>query len=304
MGRSDHIGQVKHGVMARDGLIGPAIHAHAGDDAGGEGCVEIVLVHQVTPVAVADDGLLLHELQLPHGDHVAVGGHQRHHNHQHVALPQHVFLAGEVLRAELLFHFLRRPHQVEIDDLGVEAAQPPGYLTGDVAEADEAHGLAVQLSGDCTILEVWPLAGLGVGLQFPEMAIQRQHLQDLKLRYCDAVAPGDNGHGDAKAVGTFHVHVVDANARALDHAQARGLLDELPGDTEGGVDGVMHPGQGLGALRLGHLVPVPDVKALGLQSLKHLHIGVGRFVQIQNISLHFNPPPRAPGPAACAGYGT
>jgi hypothetical protein len=87
----------------------------------------------------------------------------------------------------------------------------------DIAAADHAERLAGDL--DAHELRLLPLAGLGRGVGFGQLAGDGEHHRDGVFGGGDRVAEGRVHHDDAAARGGRNVDIVDADAGAADHLE-------------------------------------------------------------------------------------
>ena len=117
-----------------------------------------------------------------------------------------------------LHRALGRQEGIVGDHLHLQAEGAVGDDRADVAGADQAQRLAVELDAHEAVL--LPLAGLGGGVGGGHLAGQREHHGDGVLGGGDRVAEGGVHHHDAGGGGGGDVDVVDADAGAADHLQA------------------------------------------------------------------------------------
>ncbi len=119
--------------------------------------------------------------------------------------------------------FMRRPSARSADD------------RADIAAADHAQRLAGDLDAHEAVL--LPLAGLGRGIGLRDFARQRQHQRDRVFGGGDRIAERRVHHDDALGGGRRDLDIVDADAGAADHLQARRRFDDLRGRLGGRADG-------------------------------------------------------------------
>ena len=120
---------------------------------------------------------------------------------------------------------LRRHERVEREQRDVPRAQARGHARADLAEADQPHGLALELRAD--ELRALPFPGLQRSLCLGDLAQEREEDRDRVLRRGDDVPGRSVDDEDAALGGGLDVHVVEADARAPDHAQLLPRGEEL-----------------------------------------------------------------------------
>ncbi len=130
----------------------------------------------------------------------------------------------DLFDAELL-GALGRQEGIVGHDLHLQAKRPVGDDAADVAGADQAQRLGVELDAHEAVL--LPLAGLGGGVGGGHLAGQREHHGDGVLGGGDRVAEGGVHHHDPSGGGGWDVDVVDADAGAADDLEARGRGDDV-----------------------------------------------------------------------------
>ena len=113
---------------------------------------------------------------------------------------------------------LRRQERIVGDHLHLQADGAVGDDRADVAAADHAQRLGVEL--DAHELRLLPLAGLGGAVGLRDLAGQRHHQRDGVLGGGDGVAERRVHDDDALGGRRLDVDVVDADAGAADHLAA------------------------------------------------------------------------------------
>jgi hypothetical protein len=111
------------------------------------------------------------------------------------------------------------------DDLHLQAQSAVGDDAADVAGADQAEGLGVELHAHEAVL--LPLAGLGGDVGGGQLAGQGEHHGDGVLGGGDRVAERGVHHDDALGRGRRDVDIVDADAGAGDDLQLAGGGDDV-----------------------------------------------------------------------------
>ena len=119
------------------------------------------------------------------------------------------------------------------DDLHAERDRALGDLDANLAQPDDAQGLALEFGALQGFL--FPLAGMRRGVGLGKMARQRQHQRQRVLRHRDGVSARRVHHRDAALGGGLEVDVVHAHARAPDHAQLGRLVHHGGVNEHGGA---------------------------------------------------------------------
>ena len=139
----------------------------------------------------------------------------------------------------------------------VEAAQARGHARADLAEADDAERLAVQLGA---IDRAVPLERLEPRVRLGNAAHEREQHADRVLRRRDDVAVRRVDDDDAAARARVHVDVVHADARAPDDLEPRRALEQTrrhrrrrPGDERLAVGERLRQRLGPGLHELAHV---------------------------------------------------
>ena len=133
----------------------------------------------------------------------------------------------DALGAELA-EAVGRDERVERDDAHAEAERAARDLLADPAEAEHAERLAAEL--DAAVRAPLPAALLERGVRLRDVARERDEEADRVLgggddRRLRRVRDDDPASGRG-----LDVDVVDADARAADHLEALGALDQLGGE--------------------------------------------------------------------------
>ena len=92
--------------------------------------------------------------------------------------------------------------------------RPVGDDRADIAAADDAERLVEELDAHEAVL--LPLAGMGRGVGFGDLAGERHHQRDRMLGGGDGIAEGRVHDDDAARGGGRDVDIVDADAGAAD----------------------------------------------------------------------------------------
>ena len=127
-------------------------------------------------------------------------------------------------------HFHRafgREERIEGDDLHLEAQRAAGDDRADIARADQAQRLAGDFDAHEAVLR--PLAGLGLGIGFGDLAGEREHQRDGVFGGGDRVAERGVHHHDALRRGGGDIDVVDADPGAADDLEVGGGVEDLLG---------------------------------------------------------------------------
>ena len=233
-----------------------------------------ILVHQSAAGAVDDAHTLLALGQRLGIDDVAGLVGERRVQRDEVGAAEDV-VQLDLLHAEIE-RALGRQEGIEGDDLHLEADGAVGHDRADVAAADHAQRLVVEFHTHEAVL--LPLAGMGGGVRFRNLAGERHHHRDRVFRRCDGVAEGRVHDHDAALAGSGNIDVVDADAGTADHLQLGGGGDDLRRHLGGGADGeavILRDGLKKGILVLAEVGQIIDVDAAILEDL---HGGFGELV--------------------------
>ena len=209
------------------------VEGGAADVARLEGRGQRALVDQAAARAVDDAHALLGLGQRGGVDDVAGPVGERGVQRDEIGAAQQV-VELDLLHAQL-HGALGREEGIEGDHLHLEADGAVGDDGADVAAADHAQRLGVEL--DAQELRLLPLAGLGGAVGLGDLAGERHHQRDGVLGGGDGIAEGRVHDDDALGGGGPDVDVVDADAGAADHLQLGGGGDDLLGGLGGGADG-------------------------------------------------------------------
>ena len=139
---------------------------------------------------------------------------------------EHVVRALDALDAELAEALLGHERVIG-DDAHPEAERAARDLLADAAEAEHAERLALEL--DPAPRRALPAALLQRGVRLRDVARQRDQQADGVLGRRGDGRLGRVGDDDPAAGGGLDVDVVDPHARAADHLQPVGALDQLGG---------------------------------------------------------------------------
>src|SRR5690606_17296939 len=235
------------------------VDARAADVTAAHGLGQRVLVHEATAGRVDDDHTLLGGGELVLADEAERFGGLRQVDRDRVGPAQQVLEVGE-LDAELRGAG-RRDVRVVGDQLDAERGEPLRDQLADLAETDDADGLAVELdTGERAALPLaLPQARVGGG-DVPGGGEQQRH---GVLGGRDDVGGGRVDDHHATGGGGGDVHVVQADARAGHHLQLRGGGEDLGVDLRGRTDeqgvGVGDRGQQRGAVGTVHVADLDVV---------------------------------------------
>src|SRR5438128_11943857 len=127
-------------------LLDHDVEARSGDRARLERLMERVLVDDGAAARVDEDRGLLHHRELARRDHLPGDVVQRHVQRDDVGSAEELGEEGEA-DAERVLLVLGEPEDVEVAHVHVEALDAPGDHLADVAEADDAQALALDLVG-------------------------------------------------------------------------------------------------------------------------------------------------------------
>ena len=123
-----------------------------------------------------------------------------------------------------LGHALGRHVRVVGHDVHAERPRTRGHEPADAPEAEQRERLAVEL--DARVALALPLAVAQRALGRANVARERQQQRERVLGRRDDIGLRGVADDDAGRRRRVHVHVVDADARAPDHAQLRGARDQ------------------------------------------------------------------------------
>ena len=229
-----HIGQFGQRVVRGRRFVFQHIQAGAGDAAVPQRRRQGGFVHDAAARRVDEDSRRLHQRQLRGGNHMAgfrgegdmdadhVGGLQQ--RVQGYPADTHSFLLGGAQGG--IF--------VVILEIDFKAAQPAGHFLGDVADAHQPDGFALQLVGvNAAVAGGAPAAGFhhcGVVIQAP---IDGQHQHNGVFGDGHGVGAAVVGDGDAQIGGQFQVHPVVAGAQQLQQPHLWGVLQHPVGEPAG-----------------------------------------------------------------------
>src|SRR5688572_13200493 len=141
MRRQRDVGQPQNRIVGLRRLVDEHVEPGAGDLLAGERPVQRVLVDDRPAAGVDDHRVRLHERQLFLADHAACRIVERHVQADDVGAAQQLVLEHEP-DAERVFLVFGEAQGVVVDDLRVERGDPARDLLADVAEPDDADGLA------------------------------------------------------------------------------------------------------------------------------------------------------------------
>ena len=191
------------------------------------------LVDEAAARAVDDAHTLLGLLQRAGTDDVARLVGQRRVQRDEVGAPQQG-VELDLLHAQL-HRPLRRQERVVGDHLHLEADGAVGDDGADIAAADHAQRLGVELHAQ--ELRLFPLAALRGAVGLRDLPGQRHHQRDGVLCGGDRIAEGRVHDDDALGGRGLDVDVVDADAGAADHPELAGGRDHLLRHLGGGAHG-------------------------------------------------------------------
>ena len=120
---------------------------------------------------------------------------------------------------------LLRDERVVRDDAHLEPARAPRHLLADPAEPEHAERLAGEL--EAAVARALPAALLERRVRLRDVPREREQQPDRVLRGRDDRRLGRVGDDDAAPRRGVHVDVVDPDARAPDHLQPVGPLDQV-----------------------------------------------------------------------------
>ena len=185
-----------------------------------ERMVERLLVHHGAAARVDEECARLHQRELLAAQHAACAIGQGHVQAHDVRRAEEL---GEEREpdAERVLLILTEPHDVVVADLHVERLGPARHLLADVAEADDAEGLAVELV-EARRREVPhpPLPGDDVVVVPDEPLRDREHEHHRVLGNRDRVGPAVVADGHLRLPGGLDVHPVVPGAHELDQLEA------------------------------------------------------------------------------------
>ena len=144
------------------------------------------------------------------------------------------FVERHLGHAHMLGAF-RGEERIEGDHLHLQAQRAIGDDAADVAGADQAQCLGRHFDAHEAVL--LPLAGLGGGIGFRQLASEREHQGDGVFGGGDAVAEWRVHHDDAERGSGRDIDIVNPDAGAAHHLQIGGGGEHLLGDLGGGADG-------------------------------------------------------------------
>ncbi len=173
------------------------------------------LVHEGAARAVHEDRALLHRRELRGADEVLRLRAARRVERDDVGLREQ--LVQRDGRDAQLGGALRRHVRVEREERDVPRPQARGHARSDLAEADEADRLALQLGPD--ELRALPFPGFQRSLCLGDPAQEREEEGDRVLRRGDDVPRRSVDDEDAALRGGLHVDVVEPDARPADDAK-------------------------------------------------------------------------------------
>ena len=228
--RADDVGETEQrAVLGRLHL--EHVEGGAADMAGLEGRGQRALVDQAAARAVDDAHALLGLGKRCRVDDVAGLVGERGVQGDEIGAAQQV-VELHLLHAQL-HGALGRQEGIEGDHLHLQADGAVGDDGADVAAADHAQRLGVEL--DAQELRLLPLAALGGAVGLGDLAGERHHQRDGVLGGGDGIAEGRVHDDDALGGGGPHIDVVDADAGAADHLELGGGGDDLLGGLGGGA---------------------------------------------------------------------
>ncbi|HEX5827613.1 MAG TPA: hypothetical protein VFY23_08845 [Candidatus Limnocylindrales bacterium] len=221
--RQEGVGRTEERVVRGRRLRRVDVDAGAGDHAVAQRVREILLVDDPAAGDVQQEHAGLHpghDVPVDHpgrllglrdvdGDDVRTG---------------HDLVEAHELDAERV-RLLGGDERVRADDRHLHRPGPDGDRLADLAQADDAEGLAPQLVP--RELAALPLARLHRGVRLRRVACEPEHQRDRVLRGRDRVARRGVHDGDPRSGGGVEVHVVHADARAADHDQPGARGDHL-----------------------------------------------------------------------------
>ena len=231
MRRADHIRQAEQHIFLR-GLDLVHVEGGAGDTARFNGFGKVRLDHKATARAVDDAHAFFHRRDRLCVDNVlGLLGERRVKGDEIGAAEE--FLEADALDAEVDCALVGK-ERVIADDLHSEAVRAVGDDGADVAAADDAERLGRDF--DAHEARLLPLASLRRAVGLGDLPGERHHQRDGVLRRRDGIAEGRVHHDDAAAGGDRNIDIVDADACAADHLEARRLGENLLADLGGGPD--------------------------------------------------------------------
>src|SRR5205807_2089804 len=196
------------------------------DLAGPERLEEGLLVDELAARGVHEPNAFAHRGERPRVDRAARLVRQRQVQRDEVAGAERLLGRRDALDAELA-EALAAHERIERDDAHPEPERAACDLLADAAEAEDREGLPFQL--DAGVRRPLPAALLERRVRLRDVARKRDEQADGVLRGGDDVRLGRVRHHDAASRRSLHVDVVDAHARAADHAQPVGALQDVRG---------------------------------------------------------------------------
>ena len=199
-------------------LLGEHVDRRACDLAGLERVDQRRDVHELSARGVDDADAVAHLRDRAGVDRVACLVGQRQVQREELRALEHL-VEGRALDAELA-EPLGGDERVIGDDLHLQAERPPRDLPADAAEAEHAERLVGEL--DAAPLRALPATGDERRVRLRDVARERDEQADRVLGRRDDVRLRRVRDDDPAPCRRIDVDVVDADARAADHLQARG----------------------------------------------------------------------------------